>query len=357
MTTENIISEIPIEDNSNNIGCLGQIGLFLSGIILPIGSSSFYRKVAKKSVGSAILFFVFFTVVISFLVTIKIAISAFSVIESIETAFEDGDVPEITIQNGIAEVSGEQPFILINAPDASGQMMFVGIDTSGDITEINSYYYQGFLLTRTELHMITPQNGYQVVPLADINTMFEKDPIVIDAESVSQLWATFSTIFVIVAFFFLVLWHVIVRLMVISMIALIIWGIVSLLKPNTGFGPVIITGLYAIVPAIYLSHLFSRSNISFLGLQTFFLLIFWIFGLLVNLVDIKFFTEEQPLRLWTALIGTPMLLLYVLDIFWQFESPYDNVALWGVSIFTGLGLIGLRLFLRFRNQKPEEIMA
>ncbi len=355
MTTENITPDTQLEENKNGTGCLGQVGLFLSGAVLPMGSLSFYQKAVKKSVGNAILFFVFFTLVISSLSTINIAVGAFSAIGSIENAFADGDVPEILIENGIAEVSGEQPFVLIDGPDASGRTMFVGIDTSDEITRINSSYYQGFLLTRTKLHMITPQNGYQVIPLSELNRMFEKDPITINAETVSQAWATFSTIFVILAFFFLILWHTIVRLMIISMIALIIWGIVSLLKPNTGFGPIIITGLYAIVPAIYISHLFSRSNFGFPGVQTFFLLVFWVPGLTANLVNTKFFAEEQPLRLRTALIGFPMLLLFIVDIFWQFQSPYDSIALWVVSLLTWLVLVGLRLFLRLKSQKTEQL--
>jgi len=135
------------------------------------------------------------------------------------------------------------------------------------------------------------------------------------------------------------------------------WGIVTLIKPNTGFGPIIITGLYAIVPAIYFSHLFSRSSFSFPGLQTFLLLVFWVIGLVVNFADIKFFSDDRPLRLWTALIGLPMLLLYILDIFWQFPHPYDTIALWAVTLLTGLVLAGLRLFFRFKGQQPERPLA
>lgn len=166
-----------------------------------------------------------------------------------------------------------------------------------------------------------------------------------------------STILVILAFIFLALWQVIVRLMIISMIALILWGIVSLLKPNTGFGPIIITGLYAIVPAIYLSHLISRSGFGLPGMQTFFLLVFWIIGLLVNLTDIDFFNNNRPLRLWTAWIGVPMLALFILDIFWQFPSPYGPVLLWVVTLLTGMALVGLRLYFRFKDQAPEQLQA
>ncbi|MCE9645795.1 MAG: DUF1189 domain-containing protein [Chloroflexi bacterium] len=354
MMNENSAPEIQIGKKETGSGCLGEAGWFFSGTILPMGSFSFYRKAAQRSVGSAILFFIVFTLAISTLVTINLAVNIFSVIGGIRQSYADGKIPEITIAHGVAEVNGRQPFILVDEQSSAGtQPTFVAVDTTGTITEIDtSRYTQGFLLTRTELHVYNLQNGYQAFPLSELNTAFEKDPILINAQTMSQAWGVMSTVVVILAYIFLILWYVVVRLMIISMIALILWGIVTLIKPNTGFGPIINTGLYAIVPAIYLSHLFSRSNISFPGLQTFFLLIFWIIGLVANFADIKFLTDELPARLSTALIGLPMLLLFVLDIFWQFPAPYDLVALWSVSMLTGLVLIGLRLYYRFKDQKP-----
>lgn len=357
MMNENMIIEAQVEKKENGTGCLGQLGWFFSGAVLPIGSFSYYRKAAQKSVGSAILFFVIFTLVISTLVTINFAVNAFSAMGSIQQAFADGEIPEITISNGIAEVSGEQPFIMLDGSDTNGQSMFVAVDTTGKIKKIDSGYSQGFLLTRTELHVVNPQNGYQVIPLSDINTMFSQDPIIINAQTTSQAWGVMSALLVVLTFIFLVLWHTVVRLMIISMYALIIWGIVTLLRPNTGFGPIIITGLYAIVPAIYLSHLLSRSSFTFPGVQTFLLLAFWVTVLVANFANFKFFTDELPLRLWTALIGLPMLLVYIVDIFWQFPSPYGIAALWAVSLLTGLALIGLRLYFRFMDQKPLQPLA
>jgi len=355
MINENAVTEEQVEKIKNGAGCLEQLGWFFSGAVLPMGSFSYYRKAAQKSVGSAILFFVFFTVVISTLSSIATAVEIFPFNESIKSAYADGEIPEITISNGIAEVSGEQPFIMLDGVDSNGQSMFVAVDTTGRITEIDtSEYSQGFLLTRTELHMVTPQNGYQILLLSELNSMFERDPIMINAQTVSQAWGVISTGIVILVFIWLILWNTVVRLMIISMLALIIWGIVTLIKPNIGFGPIIITGLYAIVPAIYISYLLSRSSFSFPGLQTFFLLVFWVTGLVVNFADIKFFTDEQPLRLWTALLGLPMLLMYIVDIFLKFPLPYGPISLWVVTLLTGFALIGLRLYFRLRDGRPEQ---
>lgn len=350
------IETLTVQENEpvsvKSSGCLGEVGWFLSGAILPFSSLLYYRKATQKSVGSAVLFFVFFTLAISTLTTTNMALNLFSGISSIHEAYETGEVPAITISNGVAQIAGEQPYILIDGPDNNGQNMFVGADTTGVYTEIDqSIYYQGFLLTRTELHMVTPQNGYQVVPLSDLNVAFEQDPIIIDATTVSQAWGVFSVLIVVLGFIFLVLWSTVVRLMIILVIALFMWGIVTLLKPKTGFEPIIITGLYAIVPAIYLSYLFKRTDLSFLGLQTFFLLVFWTIGLLSNFLNVKFIAEERPLYLWTALIGVPVLIVYIVDTFVTFPSPYGVAALWVVSLLTGAIIIGLRLFMRFRPKK------
>lgn len=358
MTNENMIpelQEVQTEKKEMGTGCLGQLGWFFSGAVLPMGSITFYRKAAQRSVGSAILFFLIFTVAISTLSTINVAVDMFSFIGSIQQAYANGDVPDITISQGIATVDGPQPFIMLDGADTNGESIIVATDTTGRMKEIDtSRYDQGFLLTRTELHMVTDQNGYQIFPLSDLNTSFEKDPIIINSETTSRAWGFISVIIVALAFIFLVLWYTVVRLMIISTIALVIWGIVSLIKPNTGFGPIIITGLYAIIPAIYFSYLLKRSGLAFPGLQTFFLLVFWVTGLVVNLMDIKFFNEERPLRLWTAAVGLPMLILFIVDLFAQFPSPYGPLALWGLTLLTWFILIGLRLYFRFKSQMREQ---
>jgi uncharacterized membrane protein len=80
-------------------------------------------------------------------------------------------------------------------------------------------------------------------------------------------------------------------------------------------------------------------------------MVFWVAGLAVNLANIKFFTDEQPMRLWTALIGLPMLITFIVDIFWQFPSPYGIAALWAITLLTVLVLISLRLYFRFKGQQ------
>src|SRR5258706_7085475 len=161
MLNENTAPEAQVEKMKNGTGCLEQLGWFFSGAVLPLGSLSYYRKAAQKSVGSAILFFAVFTVAISILSTISIAVNMFSFSKEIQKAYTEGTIPEITISHGVADVKGDQPSVLVNGRDSRGQYILVAVDTTGSIKKIDtSRYSQGFLLTRTELHMITQQNGY-----------------------------------------------------------------------------------------------------------------------------------------------------------------------------------------------------
>ena len=340
-------------DGTNSTGCLGELGWFASGSVLPLTSVTFFRKAAQRKVGLAILFFFSFTFIITLLTTISLGISMSAVTNDIRQAFEEGTFPEIIIHDGVAEVDGPQPLILYNGETNNG-ITFVAIDTTGEIRGIDrSRYSQGILLTSSDLHVYN--NGqYQVLPLYELNSAFERDPIIINADTVTSAWAIFSIVFTVIAFIFILLWHSVFRLMVLALYALVLWGLVSLIRPNTKFDPIIISGLYAVVPAIYLTYLFGRVGVSFPGLQTFLLLPFWVIAMVASLSNAKFFSSEQPLRLWTALLGLPMLILFCIDKLSEFPSPYGPAILWSITILTVFTILGLRLFFRYREQFVRE---
>lgn len=347
-----------MESSSPGRGFLSEFGWFASGAVLPMGSLGYYRAASRRSVGLAILFFSVFTILISILTTISVGVGMVGVVAQIREAYQQGRIPDITIKGGVAQVDGAQPWIILE-DHVRSESMFVAVDTSGRIASIDtSLYRQGFLLTRTELHMLTTTQGYQRVPLSEINAAFERDPIVINENTVADAWVKLSAITAVLAFLFLVLWNCVVRLMIIAFLALIFWGMASLFRPKLGFGPFIITGLYAIVPAIYLSHVFTRSQASFFGLQTILLILFWAAGLTAALSQDRFFTVEKDLRLWTAALGAPMILWFIVDMFAELPSPGALIALWSITLLTGLVLAGLRLFFHLQDmQKSEQAAA
>jgi hypothetical protein len=303
-------------------------------------------------VGKAVLFFFVFTSVITCLLTTTVTIAMFSLLDGIQNVYTSGKIPEITISNGVAEVNGPQPLTLLDNENIQGQRIFIAVDTTGEITEIDkSRYYQGFLLTRTELHVFN-RGEYQRVPLSAVNSLFERDPLVINADTVSLAWGIISSISAIVVLIFLWLWHFMLRLMIILVYALILWGIVSVFRSNVGFGLIITCGLYAIVPAIYISHLFSRSGFGLPGLQSLFLIGFWVIGLIASLIEHPLLKTEYPMRTWTAFIGVPMLILFIIDSIKAIPAPYGVIMLWAITILTAMALVSVRLFFRYRDSQP-----
>jgi len=331
-------------------GCLGDLGWLSSGFIMPLGSITFYRKAAQKSVGGAILFFFLFTLTIAFIASVGIGRAFLSMGDDIRTSFEDGTIPEIVIRNGVAEVNGAQPVILIDTYANGGSRTFVAIDTTDVIKQVDrNRYDQGFLLKKKELHVLNNNGRYQVLPLSQLHTIFNTDSIVINAETSAKGWNTFSIIMTVVVFIALVIWNSIVRLMYISMIALILWGIVSLIRPNTDFGPVIISGIYALVPVIYIDHLLDRVGLSFLTLQTILLMPIWLIALFISLAPIDFFARERPQRLWRALIGLPILIVMAVDVILTFE--YGDVASWVVMFLTVIAFAVIGILPRIKENQ------
>ncbi len=333
------MNELPIPQPQTpaGAGCLGEVGRFLSGFILPLGSFSFYRRAAQKSAGQAILFFFVFTMAASFFASIGMGITMQTVGRDIRQSYEDGTIPVITIRNGVAEVDAPQPLILADIQDPGTPRTIIIIDTTGRTRQIDSSQYdQGLLLKERELHLLNENGEYQVLPLEELNTLFETDTIVINAETATRGWRLFSILFVIIAFVALFAWNSIVRLMFVSVVALVMWGIVSLFRPNTGFGPVLVSGIYSLVPAIYTSHLFSRTGLYVPCLQTLLFLSAWIIALFVTFSPMDFFARERPPRMWRAWLGVPFLLVLAVDLILTFE--YGEIVSWVLFVLTGIAL-------------------
>jgi len=65
------------------------------------------------------------------------------------------------------------------------------------------------------------------------------------------------------------------------------------------------------------------------------------------------FFRDKPLRLWRALIGVPLLLVLLIDIFIT-NYPYEAGIAWGVAVLTMLGLAAAALFTRLNRPGPLE---
>jgi hypothetical protein len=333
---------------------LNDVGRFLSGAVLPLGSLSFYRRATRRNVGLAILFFFAFTTLASLIAAVKVGISMGGVVKSIRDSYQQQQWPEITILNGVAKIDGPQPLILFNG-SGNAQSILIAADTTGQLTSIDqSHYTEGVLLTRTDLDVLGRNQQEQRVPLSELNSMLGVDPIVINEATVTSAWVTLSAIAGVLSFFGLVLWSAVLRLMLVATGALILWGIASLFQAKVGFAPFIITGLYAVVPGTYLVYVLGRSNIAFVGLQLTLAALFWGAGLLATLSGAQFFKTEPPERLWTALIGIPAIVWILVDYFSPVASPTGPIVLWAITLLTIATLAGLRLYFHLQALQASQ---
>ncbi len=239
------------------------------GFFQPLYSLRFYRAAAQKSLIDTILFFIVFGTLLTIVSTISLSRNLDSVADDIEQAFASGEFPEIVIENGLATVRARQPLILIE-----GAGSIVILDTTGTFQSIDtSRYSQGFLLTRNSLHAYT-DGDYQVVQLVDLNRAFS-NPIIINRDTALDFWRSFTSIFSVAAFIGIGLWNLVFRFIWLAFLAVLVWGVSSAFNMRSDYGPVLTVGIYALVPAVYVSFLLGLIGISFCGFQTGVLLVIW----------------------------------------------------------------------------------
>jgi hypothetical protein len=246
---------------------------FLKGFVFPCWSGSFYREATRRRLIMAILFFLLFGLLFSIYGTVSMALMFSDVRTEIVKAYQEGRIPDITIADGQATVEGPQPLVFVD----DGRRL-IAIDTSGTYREIDtSRYSEGILLTRDSLHSLS-EEGYERIQLSQINDIFGS-PIVLDREGVAEIWSTLASFLGILVFFGLMLWHGLLRFIHIMLFGLMVWGIIAMIPKQTDYGTILITGLYANVPAMYLYALLGLLQIRFLGLYSILLLAIWAFAL------------------------------------------------------------------------------
>jgi hypothetical protein len=285
---------------------------WLAGLVFSTFSPTYYFIAARQSLGPALAFFVLFALIASTLQTIPIAVGMSTVKSEISQQFEDSNFPDITISNGIAEVTGPQPNIFLDE-----QGLLIAIDTSGEMTRIDrNRYIQGMLLTRTEIHLLNDDGRYQQESLTELQPLLG-DPFILNAETAPVYWQRITTWAVIGSFITLILWNTFVRIAYILAFGLVLWGIAVLVRKGTGFTPVLITGILALVPALFLRALLSLTGVQFTFLTTLIYLPLWAIFLTTALIPRKiegkparaaeYFSFIHPLRTWRALIALPLI--------------------------------------------------
>ncbi|MFQ5942767.1 MAG: DUF1189 family protein [Anaerolineales bacterium] len=240
------------------------------GFFQPLYDLKFYRAAARKSLIDAILFFVVFGTLLTIISTFNLSRNLSLVSDQINQTFASGEFPEIAIENGLATVRARQPLILLE-----GDGTIVILDTTGAYQGIDTgRYLQGILLTRNSLHFYS-SGDYQVMQLSDLNSAFG-NPILINRQTALEFWKSFTSTFSVVAFIGLGLWNLLVRLLWLLFLAVLVSGVLSAFNIRSDYSSVLTVGIYALVPAVYISFLLGLIGISFCGFQSGLLVAIWI---------------------------------------------------------------------------------
>lgn len=344
MQNDGMNLQSPAQPSQSGQGCLGEITWLGMGLTLPLTCKNFYRRVAGRRLLSAFLVFFVFALILTVLTTITFSNTLAEGQQGIQRAFDDGTFPTITIQDGIATVDAPQPFYLA---DQGGDLIV--LDTTGQVTDIDrDRYSQGMVLTRTDL--IVLNNGrLQTVSLADLQSAFNQNPLVLDRTNSVNLWNDFSKVLVIVAFFAVAMWNMLLRLGYLALLALLVWPIARLFNPKVGYAVVFGIGAYVLIPAMILRYLIVRSTGSgFFMLQTLLFVPLWLVGLLWALRQPS---DAAPIRPWEVLVPLPLLALIVIDKLIPIQN--GDIILWGALALTVLAAVAVvRLWPAEDHQSP-----
>jgi len=310
--------------------------LYGAGFVLSGCSPSFYYHAARRSLITAVAFFILFGLLLAGVQTWHIAHVMQPFRQDINDAFTDGKFPAITIEDGEAVVHGPEPFVVVD--DGRNLIVF---DTTGKYTgaELESGRYEsGLILTKNRLYSIDDQGEVQIMPL-DM-PFLNRNTIEIN-EDLAQGVLNFVQL---VIFLGLTFWRVVMGLVYITLLAFAVWGVAALAKRSVDFSPVMTTGLYAVVPATYAHYLLDRAGIHFFGMFTLLLVGGWALSLVAAAGTRQpgdFLRGTRPLRAWRAWLGVPMLVLFVLDAVYQWANGATIV--WIVAVVTYALLFGIEL--------------
>ncbi|MEN8242367.1 MAG: DUF1189 family protein [Chloroflexota bacterium] len=327
-----------------------QLAWLAAGFVLPFYSLDFYLTAIRKRLRDALLFFTVMMTLVTLLTTTRIALLFNEIHQQTAAAVEAGEFPEITIENGIAEVAGQQPFVI-----TAGQGHFLAVDTGGELNgdellDLNS----GMLLAETELRIYN-SGDYQGIPLQDYNTRLNLETIKINGQMIVDNFEIFSITYLVTSGLGLWIWNVVLWLLFLVITTYFLWGPIGQAVQLFTFRSVLIIGIYAHLPAYLINYILKLFGVQIVFLYTILLMVFWVGTIYLVLKELAEQaikagkapkTEAEPPalplptpRLWPAVLGLPLFALLILNAVndWEFAPNYILGGL--VLTITGLLVI------------------
>jgi len=313
---------------------LGRLALFFaSALVLPCFSPSFYYHASKRKVAHGIAFMLAFGMLLASLKMLSFASAMQTVRRSVTDLFASARVPSITISEGYAKIDSQQPVVL-----ADSQEMLIVLDGTGAYNgdELRAGHLNGGLIvSRDNLTLLNEQGETLIIPFSILKRWSWVDPR-IDASVAARL----VSLTYLILFAGWALWFTWIRLLYVGLLAALVRALSGLSGRHIDFSSLLVTGMFATVPATYLTHLFERMGGLLYGRFTLFLMLFWATGLVAVVLPRKegdLLRGQRPLRPWRALTGLPLLLAMALEsIFGWNDAPV---------ILVGAGVVSMLLFL------------
>lgn len=266
MTTQPVpappIDDAPQEPLGNRLTWL------LKGFAWPCFSRPYYVEATRRRLMVGILFLALFAVLQTLVVGTQTAVLLGQIKGDIARGYAESGFPVIVIADGMASAEPIEPFVWAQQGNA------IVIDTTGQMTELDrTQYRQGFMLTRTDLHVLN-QGQYQVLPLETLHETFG-NPIVINEETAAAAAETIVALLIPLSFIAIYFFSLIIRLLYFIVIGLVIWGITSVKHKGYEYSKVLMVGIFASVPTWYLTFLLELMGISFCLFYTIVLVAIW----------------------------------------------------------------------------------
>ena len=323
---------------------------FSAGFVLPFYSLAFYLAAVRKPLRVALLFFVTLMTMVAALTTSRLFLVYDQLREQTIAAGQSGAFPEITIEEGIATVVDETPFLLSVEDE-----YFIAIDTAGELTGSEMLREnRGLLLAETELRFYN-NGSFEAVPLQDYNTRLNIETIIIDGNAIEQFFSFVSLTYLIVSAIGIWFWDVVVWLFFLVMTTYFLWSPIGKVFKEVTFRSVLIIGIYAHLPAYIINYVLKLFDVQIVFSYTILLMVFWVGTIYLVLRELavlaikaekeKRSRQDAPLpalptpRLWPALLGSPLIIFMILNTVnqWEFAPLY---ILGGLAVtITGLLLI------------------
>lgn len=338
---------LPVKESSHRQDQPSLGELALAGPVLPICSPSFYRHAVKRSVFAAFLFFVLFSTVLALLQTVRVTADFEEARQAIDGAFASGEIPEVSIENGVATVYAPQPFVAVDNAQSLIVLDTTGVYTGRELVE--GGYESGMILTRDTVYGFDDQGQSTQLSLRELD-LIVPFPIRFNAALIKS-FVNLAQLFVFVGLF---IWRAVMGPLYVILLGLGIWAVASLAKKNVRYSAVLITGFFAAIPALYAEYLLAQINADVFLLFTLLLLSIWTVGLVAAVGTRRagdVLRGERTLRAWRALIGLPMLVIFALNIVYQWDR--GPAIVWVTAVLTVIALVAVGYLTGIGREKQE----